>query len=264
LYVKLPSNLVKSISQPPGKGGAVVKMTQVTAAQIPLEQNTTWQEVNRQLKVNLQLLVYTVGDYPVKLSTVIASGELPDMFTAQSAVFPQFVQFLEASCADLTPYLAGDAIRAYPNLANYPAYVWHNAVFNGKIYGLSAPAGTYLGYGLLTKQPYMDQAGVKMGDIKSADDFMRAAKLLTIPGKRWAVGWWHQPRQPGDHFQAGVWGAQTSGGTTAADSSRTSRHRSTARRLPTVATSGTPASYIPICRAWTVSPLRPPSTTQAT
>ena len=188
LYVNLPPNLVKSTSQPPGKGGTVVKMTQVTAAQIPLDQNVTWQAVNRQLNVNLQLLVYTVGDYPTKLSTVIASGDLPDMFTAQTAVFPQFVQFLEASCADLTPYLAGDAIRDYPNLANYPSYVWRNAVFNNKIYGLSPPAGTYLGYGLLTKQPYMDQAGVKMGDIKSADDFMRAAKLLTVPGKRWALG----------------------------------------------------------------------------
>jgi putative aldouronate transport system substrate-binding protein len=188
MYLKLPTNLVKSVSQPPGKGGTVVKMTQVTAAQIPLEQNITWQEVNRQLNVNLKLLVYTVGDYPVKLSTVVASGDLPDMFTVQTAVFPQFVQFLESSCADLTPYLAGDAIRDYPNLANYPAYTWRNAVFNGKIYGLSAPAGTYLGYGLLTKQPYMDQAGVKMGDIKSADDFLRAAKLLTVPGKRWALG----------------------------------------------------------------------------
>jgi putative aldouronate transport system substrate-binding protein len=188
LYVNLPPNLTKSVSQPPGKGGTVVKMTQVTAAQIPLDQNVTWQEVNRQLNVNLQLLVYTVGDYPTKLSTVIASGDLPDLFTAQTAVFPQFVQFLEASCADLTPYLAGDAIRNYPNLANYPSYVWRNAIFNNKIYGLSAPAGTYLGYGLLTKQPYMDQAGVKMGDIKSADDFTRAAKLLTIPGKRWALG----------------------------------------------------------------------------
>jgi putative aldouronate transport system substrate-binding protein len=188
MYLKLPTNLVKSVSQPPGKGGTVVKMTQVTAAQIPLEQNITWQEVNRQLNVNLKLLVYTVGDYPVKLSTVVASGDLPDMFTVQTAVFPQFVQFLESSCADLTPYLAGDAIRDYPNLANYPAYTWRNAVFNRKIYGLSAPAGTYLGYGLLTKQPYMDQAGVKMGDIKSADDFLRAAKLLTVPGKRWALG----------------------------------------------------------------------------
>jgi putative aldouronate transport system substrate-binding protein len=188
LYVNLPSNLVKSTSQPPGKGGTVTKMTQVTAAQIPLDQNVTWQEVNRQLNVNLQLSVYTVGDYPVKLSTVVASGELPDMFTVQSAVFPQFVQFLESSCADLTPYLSGDAIRDYPNLANYPAYVWRNAVFNNKIFGLSPPAGTYLGFGLLTKQPYMDQAGVKMGEIKSADDFMRAAKLLTVPGKRWALG----------------------------------------------------------------------------
>ena len=188
LYVNLPQNLINSVNQPPGKGGTMVKMTQVTAAQIPLDQNTTWQEVNRQLNVNLQLLVYTVGDYPAKLSTVIASGDLPDMFTVQTAVFPQFVQFLEASCADLTPYLAGDAIREYPNLANYPSYVWRNTVFNNKIYGFSPPAGQYLGFGLLTKQPYMDQAGVRMGDIKNADDFMRAAKAITIPGRRWALG----------------------------------------------------------------------------
>jgi putative aldouronate transport system substrate-binding protein len=188
LYVTLPTNLAKSSTQPPGSGGTVVKMTQVTAPQIPLDQNVTWQQVNRELNVNLNLLVYTVGDYPVKLSTVVASGNLPDMFTVQTAVFPEFVQFLEASCTDLTPYLAGDAIRDYPNLANYPTYTWRNAVFNSKIFGLSPPAGSYLGFGLLTKQPYLDQAGVTMGSIKSADDFLRAAKLLTIPGQRWALG----------------------------------------------------------------------------
>ncbi|MBV9577391.1 MAG: hypothetical protein JO057_02250, partial [Chloroflexi bacterium] len=175
MYLNLPSNLVKSVGQPPGSGGSVQKMTQVTAGQVPLDQNTTWQEVNRELNVNLDLLVYTVGDYPVKLSTVVASGNLPDMFTVQTAVFPEFVQFLEASCADLTPHLAGDAIRDYPNLANYPAYTWRNAVFNSRIFGLSPPAGTYLGYGLLTKQPYLDQAGITMGSIKSAADFLRAA-----------------------------------------------------------------------------------------
>ena len=137
LYVNLPANLVKSIAQPPGGGSTVVKMTQVTAPQVPLEQNATWQEVNRELNVNLNLLVYTVGDYPVKLSTTVASGNLPDMFTVQTAVFPEFVQFLESSCADLTPYLAGDAIREYPNLANYPAYTWRNAIYNNKIFGLS-------------------------------------------------------------------------------------------------------------------------------
>jgi putative aldouronate transport system substrate-binding protein len=188
LYVNLPANLVKSVAQSPGDGSTLVKMTQVTAPQVPLEQNVTWQEVNRELNINLNLLVYTVGDYPVKLSTTVASGNLPDMFTVQTAVFPEFVQFLESSCADLTPYLAGDAIRDYPNLANYPAYTWRNAIFNNKIFGLSPPAGAYLGFGLLTKQPYLDQAGVTMGSIKSADDFMRAAKLLTIPGQRWALG----------------------------------------------------------------------------
>src|SRR5205807_2360884 len=43
-------------------------------------------------------------------------------------------------------------------------------------------------YGLLTKQPYMDKAGITMGAIKSADDFMKACKTLTIPGQRWALG----------------------------------------------------------------------------
>lgn len=188
MYLNLPRNLVKSVPNAPGKGGTLTKMAQVTAAQIPLEQNTTWQEVNRELNTDLKLLVYTVGDYPVKLSTVVASGALPDIFTVQTAVFPQFVQFLQASCADLTPFLAGDAVKDYPNLANYPTYAWRNAVFADRIYGLSSPSGTYLGYGLLTKQPYLDQAGIPMGSIKTADDFLRAAKALTVPGKRWALG----------------------------------------------------------------------------
>src|SRR5260370_1172074 len=58
-------------------------------------------------------------------------------------------EFLESQCADLTPFLAGDAIKEYPNLANLPAYAWPTMVFNGKIFavprvkgGLAGPNGT--------------------------------------------------------------------------------------------------------------------------
>ena len=33
-------------------------------------------------------------------------------------------QFLKAVAADLTPYLSGDAVRDYPNLANLPTSTW--------------------------------------------------------------------------------------------------------------------------------------------
>ena len=45
-------------------------------------------------------------------------------------------QFLQASCADLTPYLAGDAVKDYPNLAAYPTNSWKPMVFNGAIYAV--------------------------------------------------------------------------------------------------------------------------------
>src|SRR5207248_3058357 len=74
------------------------------------------------------------------------------------------------------------------NLANYPTWAWKNRIYNNKIFGIAPPNTQYYGLGLLTKQPYMDKAGIKMGDIKSSDDFMKAAKTLTQPGTRWALG----------------------------------------------------------------------------
>ena len=45
-------------------------------------------------------------------------------------------QFLQSQAADLTPYLAGDAAKDYPNLAAIPTPAWKNAgsAYQGKLY----------------------------------------------------------------------------------------------------------------------------------
>ena len=58
---------------------------------------------------------------PPKFATAIAGNDLPDTIHLLNGIkgAPNVPQFLTAKCADLTPYLAGDAAKAYPNLASF-------------------------------------------------------------------------------------------------------------------------------------------------
>ena len=51
-------------------------------------------------------------------------------------IFDNAAEFLDSQCADLTPYLSGDAVKEYPNLAAIPTFAWKNSgcAYNGKIY----------------------------------------------------------------------------------------------------------------------------------
>ena len=54
-------------------------------------------------------------------------------------IIPNAAEFLNSQCADLTPYLSGDAVKAYPNLANLPTLSWKSTIYNGKIMGVPPP-----------------------------------------------------------------------------------------------------------------------------
>src|SRR5690348_6443553 len=55
-YYAFPKDLVKSVAQPPGKGGDVTVLT-FTNAPIPpgVDQNGAWQEINKQVGANLKI-----------------------------------------------------------------------------------------------------------------------------------------------------------------------------------------------------------------
>ena len=111
-----------------------------------MESNALWQAVNKELGVNLNISVQPQADYgTVKLPTIIAGNDLPDiLYIATNAIIPQLPAFLKAKMADLTPYLSGDAIKEYPNLANFPTPAWRQVVFNNAIYGVPVPYPMFL------------------------------------------------------------------------------------------------------------------------
>ena len=128
VYVHYPKSPVKSVATPPGKGSQVTALTNtVNAPPAPLDQNPAWQAVNQQIASALTINIVPASDYPAKLAATMAGSDLPDLlyiYQGGPTPVPSLLQFLQARCADLTPYLAGDGVKAYPNLANFPTYNW--------------------------------------------------------------------------------------------------------------------------------------------
>lgn len=95
--------------------------------------------------------------------------------------------FLEAKCADLTPYLAGDAVKGYPNLGKLSNLHLEGAGrrLQQQIFGVPV-VRTIAWYDLQVRQDLAECAGA--GLIKSADDFSRALKAVTRPNDNvWGI-----------------------------------------------------------------------------
>ncbi|MBV8083717.1 MAG: hypothetical protein JO247_02765 [Chloroflexi bacterium] len=189
-YLTYPKNLVTTSKGPVGKGEDVTFVTySINPPATPVDQNVAWQAINKALGINLKTPYTAIADYSTKLPTILAGGDLPDAFTIEvvGQRIDHELDFLQQACADLTPYLAGDAIKDYPNLANLPPASWKPCVFNGKIYTL--PAVTLgVGYSLQVNQNMLEAAGFKYGDIKKIDDFKAFFKAITRPGQVYGVG----------------------------------------------------------------------------
>ncbi|HEV7665219.1 MAG TPA: hypothetical protein VGQ62_16930 [Chloroflexota bacterium] len=188
-----PSNPVKVMADPPGTGGAVSIMSiQLFPPPTLYDQNAAWQAVNKALNANVQFQIVTSADYPVKLGTVMASNDLPDMLylytrpgaSSTLAAAAGVPQFLQAQAADLTPYLAGDAAKDYPNLAAIPTTAWKNAGcgYQGHLY--MVPIHRYLPAFIWLKnaQVYDKEFGASYVP-KNADDFKRMLLTMTRPNQ---------------------------------------------------------------------------------
>ena len=129
-YFNYPRNAVKSVPKPVGSGEDVTAMMYTTqAAPTPLEQNPVWQKVHQDLGVTMKFPIIQLADYPTKLNTTLASGTLPDLLSLGAGLgsgMASLPEFLQSQCSDLTPYVSGDAVKEYPNLANLPTFAWRN------------------------------------------------------------------------------------------------------------------------------------------
>ncbi|MBV8087023.1 MAG: extracellular solute-binding protein [Chloroflexi bacterium] len=190
-FFNYPKDLVRAVPQAPGKGGDVSALTFTLFAPPPaVDQNPAWQAVNKALNANVKFTIVPVGDYNTRVAATMASGDIPDIFVPSGLGSPIQGEpdFLNQVCADLTPYLNGDNIKAYPNLANFPPYSWPQAIFNGKIYFVPLVKGGVGGPALHYKGRYLDEAGIDATKLTTADAYMQAMKTLTH-GNQYGIGW---------------------------------------------------------------------------
>jgi putative aldouronate transport system substrate-binding protein len=194
-YINYPPNPTPSLKDAPGTGSSVVAF--LSSTQPPpaaYDQNPSWQEVNKRLNANFQFNIVPQADYQAKMGALMAGTDLPDIIAAIPANdvsgIPNLAAFLKAQCADLTPYLGGDAVKDYPNLAAIPTYAWKNSgcAIGGSLYMLplqrSAP-----GLVLLRNASIYDKIIGADYTPKNADDFKRVAQQLTSPQEgRYALG----------------------------------------------------------------------------
>jgi putative aldouronate transport system substrate-binding protein len=193
-FFKFPADLVKSVPAAPGDGSEVTAIVALTYAPPPsVDSNAGWQAVNKSLNVNLKLQMVPSADYAAAVNVVIAGADLPDFIynpttTQPLGVLAALPQFARTKCADLTSYLSGDAIKDYPNLANFSTYTWRSGVVDGKIFAIPsarAPVGTTIAY----RKDLFDKAGVQMTNApKDLDDFKRILQAVTRPQEnQWGI-----------------------------------------------------------------------------
>src|SRR5260370_5685291 len=157
----------------------------------PRDQNATWKEVEKALNSTVNMTITPNADYAARLQVVMAGNDLPETLhvvgTVASLISAQFVQ---AQCSDLTPYLAGDSARDYPNLAAVPGYAYKGAggVFDNHLYGI--PIHRYLPAFWFFRNTDIRDKEIGADVVpKDAEDFKKILQQLNRPQEnRWAIG----------------------------------------------------------------------------
>jgi putative aldouronate transport system substrate-binding protein len=180
-------------------GGAPGKASDITTyvgAYYPpgttMDQNQAWQEVNRQLNATVHMDPTPLTETATKTAVMIAGGgnDLADLLSLGMGItsINNLPQFVEATCADLTQYLSGDAIKAYPYLAAIPTLAWKWCVYNGKI--LAIPIARQAIYTVVYKSSLVWDNEIGAGVApKDSADFKKILQTLTHPNEgRWGFG----------------------------------------------------------------------------
>ncbi|MGW6935986.1 hypothetical protein ACWGE0_38425 [Lentzea sp. NPDC054927] len=180
-FLSYPANRVATVSGVPGKGGKYAAVTPLWGT-IPPADNSFYQAMNKALGVQLEMKPADGNTYNTIIPTMTASKRLPDWIQLPAWWNSQMNVggLVGNQLADLTPYLSGDNIKKYPNLAAIPTSAWRTGAWGEKLYGIPSFATGFQIAGLLYyRQDVFEARGIKADQVKSADDLMNLGKELT-------------------------------------------------------------------------------------
>ncbi|MDQ1006399.1 ABC-type glycerol-3-phosphate transport system substrate-binding protein [Streptomyces sp. V4I23] len=185
-FFRYPAKPLPSVTGRPLAGAAPVKATMETFSPPPPARgrNAAWRAIEKKLGGTVDITAVPADDYPTKFSTMVASDNLPDIFMyPETGGVDNKAAFFAAKCADLTPFLAGDKVEDYPNLAAIPQSAWQSAIYGGKLYGIPISRMGTGGAGFY-RHDLFAQAGVtSLDEITDLDRFVEVCKELTRPRK---------------------------------------------------------------------------------
>ncbi|WP_432991561.1 hypothetical protein [Dactylosporangium sp. CA-233914] len=180
-FLRYPASPPKSVTGAIGSGGSYTTMTPLWGSIPPSSGNVYYDTVNKAIGATLKMQPADGVTYGDTLPALFASDKLPDWINIPSWNTQKlnFGDAVAAKFADLTPYLAGDKIKQYPNLAALSPNAWIAGVWNGKLYGFpiyssnAVVAGAYY-----YRKDLFDKAGAS-ADVKSIADLEALGKTLT-------------------------------------------------------------------------------------
>ncbi|MCP2245972.1 hypothetical protein [Lentzea aerocolonigenes] len=180
-FLSYPANRVATVSGVPGKGGKYSAVTPLWGT-IPPADNAFYQAMNKALGVQLEMKPADGNNYNTIIPTMTAAKKLPDWIDLPAWWNSNFNTggLVGNQLADLTPYLSGDNIKKYPNLAAIPTAAWRAGAWGDKLYGIPAFSTGYKIAGcIFYRRDVLEAKGITADQVKSADDLMNLGKELT-------------------------------------------------------------------------------------
>ncbi|MFJ4407100.1 ABC transporter substrate-binding protein [Streptomyces sp. NPDC088910] len=188
-FLTYPANPVKTVDGVPGKGGSYTAVTPLWGT-IPEPGNSFYQAMSKALGVTLTMKPADGNHYDTAIPTMTAAKKLPDWIQLPTWWNANFNvgKLAGTQLADLTPYLAGDAVKDYPNLAAIPTGAWQAGVWEDKLYGIpSFSSGFVVAGTTYHRADILQSKGINPDEISSAADLLALGKELTnAKGGVWA------------------------------------------------------------------------------
>ncbi|MEV7872277.1 extracellular solute-binding protein [Streptomyces sp. NPDC088124] len=168
-----------------GKGSTIKIMSPFWGTP-PAGSNAYYQAMNEAIGVRTVWQNQDGNTYDEKLGAVLASSDIPDVVIVPSwNLTGKIPGAVNAKFEDLGPYLSGDKVKDFPNLAAVPTDAWQRSIFGGALRGIPMPASYVVNIAPFYRKDIFDKEGYELPT--TADGFLSFAKEITSArSKVWA------------------------------------------------------------------------------
>ena len=179
------AQLKTSVQQKLGSGGKLTIMAPYWGAP-PKGDNPYYSAMNKAIGVDITWQNQDGVTYDQKLGAILASSDIPDAVVVPDwNLTGRIPTAINAKFADLGPYLSGDKVKDYPNLAAVPTDAWQRGIFGGQLRAVPMPSSYVTGMAAMYRKDIFEKKGYAVP--KSPDEFLSWAKEATqARSKVWA------------------------------------------------------------------------------